>query len=312
MKKNLINISLLTILFVLIQACGNPKKTEKEKAKRVPLQALNEDELNQQPDFKSLEEALKRPEKAYRLDLSEKGLKEISDIQQLTRLQRLYLDKNPELNWAKTFEALSELPLLQELGLSENQLKVLPSEITKLKSLKAIWLDFNPQLQIEPTIDLLAELPQLQELFLQSNQIKLLPENIGKLKNLKRLALGYNQLKEMPFKIAGLQQLEVIELMHNPNLNLKRLFEQLAPLKNLKRLILSNCKQPELPKEVALLENIELLVLDGNLFETLPEELNRLKKLKKIILYNNPLDPMFAKNLQKFLPKVEIEFDTPV
>jgi len=180
------NIYLLFLLMTCVLfSCNNASE---EKVKKEPQNLLNQEALDKEPTYNSLEEALKNPLKVYKLSLQNMGLKELNpDITKLEKLQVLYLDGNPALNYAEVFKKIASLTNLHDISLANNQLKNLPEEIEQLANLNTIYLDENPQLDFEKAFDNLSKLSGLKELSLIQNQLKKLPENISGLKNLKKL-----------------------------------------------------------------------------------------------------------------------------
>jgi len=91
---------------------------------------------------------------------------------------------------------LLNLPDLQDLDVSSNQIVEIPKFIGNIISLKSLKFKYNEKIKQIP--DFVFDLPNLEVLQLIDNKIEVIPENISKLKNLRILSLGRNMIKEIP------------------------------------------------------------------------------------------------------------------
>lgn len=140
-------------------------------------------QLAQAPLFESLEEALKEPEKVYRLHLKKQKLTTFPmDVLKLPNLQELDLSKN---KLKEIPEEIGQLTSLQILNLSRNKLELLPGAIGKLKNLKVF--------------------------IVSQNELTALPVQIGDLENLKYLDLWSNNISFWPDQLAGLKKLKTMD-----------------------------------------------------------------------------------------------------
>lgn len=148
-------------------------------------QLLSERQLLLEPVFTSISEALKNPEKAYRLDLSKQKLRELPDtLFSLYNLQELKLTKN---KLQEISPKIANLSNLQKLDVSRNNLCVFPSSIGNLTNLTEIIANNNYIYTLPPEI---GNLINLEILDLWSNVIDVFPKEIANLKdNLKVLDL---------------------------------------------------------------------------------------------------------------------------
>jgi Leucine-rich repeat (LRR) protein len=141
--------------------------------------------LSKEPEFTSLDEALKDPAKVYKLNLRKLKLKKIpKEIFTFTNLQELNLSRN-KIDLIP--EEIGQLTKLQVLDLSRNKLKAVPSQIGKLIRLRKLLLYLNeiPMLPSE-----IGNLTLLQTLDMWGNEISEFPPEISKLKsNLRYLDL---------------------------------------------------------------------------------------------------------------------------
>ncbi|XXF77476.1 leucine-rich repeat domain-containing protein [Myxococcaceae bacterium GXIMD 01537] len=154
-------------------------------------ESLPADVLARQPVFTSLEEALRAPDKAFRLDLSaHPGAPKLAalspEVGRLVRLQELTV----------AGQGLSALPAelwhlrgLQHLDLSGNHLRALPEEVGQLRRLETLALARN-ELQRFPGA--IVALPVLRTLSLEENpfQVSLA---LGQVKTLERVDVGEEQ-----------------------------------------------------------------------------------------------------------------------
>lgn len=150
----------------------------------VHSQMLDSMALSLAPTYTNLEEALKDPQKVYKLSLRKNKLKKIpAEITSLKNLQILDLTKNS----IKVIPSeIGELKNLQTLNLSRNDIEALPKEIAKLSKLRYLNISRNElsSLPIE-----IAELMNLETLDLWSNNIDIFPAEMSKMKKLKTLDL---------------------------------------------------------------------------------------------------------------------------
>ena len=113
---------------------------------------------------------------------------------QLTESHRLGSFQQPTYRIArKTLFQTGNLPNLQTLWLSNNQLRELPESLGKLPNLKRLVI-VTTNIQHYPS---LGNLQNLTELWLNNNQLTALPAWIGKLPELDVLHIEGNPLDEL-------------------------------------------------------------------------------------------------------------------
>lgn len=135
-----------------------------------------DDSIATQKVWKSLSQALQKPDSVFRLDLSKTKLKEVPpEVFQLTELR--------------------------ELNLSRNQITEIPENIYKLTNLQRLYLNNNRLTQLPQRI---GTLKNLQVLDLDRNRIEALPPEIGMLINLEELSLWDNEISDIPDEIRSL------------------------------------------------------------------------------------------------------------
>ncbi|XP_053378034.1 leucine-rich repeat serine/threonine-protein kinase 2-like isoform X2 [Mercenaria mercenaria] len=104
------------------------------------------------------------------------------------------------------------LPNLQTLDASENELETFPDTLLQCKKLEELRLGFN-KIQI---VTLTYFNTSLKKLYLTKNQLKELPDEIGRyLHNVHELHLSQNDLIALPDTSIGLQKLQTLDLSHN-------------------------------------------------------------------------------------------------
>ncbi len=127
---------------------------------------LNEEDLDKEPVFIFLAEALKNPTKVYKLNLSRQQLKEIpKEVYQLVNLQRIDLSYN---NISEISKEIGLLKNLQSLDLTKNQIKELPATISLLTHLDECLMGDN---LLQKIPDSMLKLKRLTLLELENNKI---------------------------------------------------------------------------------------------------------------------------------------------
>ena len=134
--------------------------------------------------YDSLEEALLvHPDSVYRLDLSQKKLREIPvEIFQFKNLQNLNLEKNKLSSLPKEFI----FPQLEILNLSKNDFEKFPEVVTENITLK--------------------------QLLMGKNKIDSIPESISNLQNLIVFDIWFNPITDLPASIVELKKLRSLDL----------------------------------------------------------------------------------------------------
>ncbi|MEO1448605.1 MAG: leucine-rich repeat domain-containing protein [Bacteroidota bacterium] len=142
---------------------SNPEARSQAQAGPV----LAAEELRRAKWFYSMSEAMREPEKVYKLSLSRKKLKRMpTDI-------------------------IMRFPNLQVLNLSQNKIKEIPDEIIRLKNLQTLILHHNKLRKLPADM---REMGELQELYLGYNKFIQVPAWVGGLGKLRRLDITSNQL----------------------------------------------------------------------------------------------------------------------
>ena len=147
---------------------------------------MSSEELTKQKIFTSLEEALREPDKVYRLTL--KRLKKTDSLP-----EEIFLLKN-----------------LQELTVINSKLQTVNRNIAQFAYLQYLNLDHNRLVKLP---DELTHLVHLNKLIICRNMLYKLPEAIGNMTSLREIIAWGNDLYSMPESIATLSEtLQLLDL----------------------------------------------------------------------------------------------------
>lgn len=176
-------------------------------------------------EYSNLNEALKNPEKVYRLNLSNQNIELPKETwSKFINLEYLSF-KNDHLK-----EIPKEIALLKNLkvlDLSGNDFKTLPLSFSELSNLEELFLNDEKNMILYDNIEIISLLPHLRVLHLENDNLSNLPKNIFKLTNLESLFLNHNNFKQIPKGINGLDHLQYLDLNDN------KIKPELQDLKNL-------------------------------------------------------------------------------
>ncbi|OMH82007.1 Leucine-rich repeat-containing protein 40 [Zancudomyces culisetae] len=201
-------------------------KTEVVKPWRVKQRKMDESEIFQQ--------MIQRARKEGRLNLSNRGLKEIPKaVYDMYEAQRSAIDMDlgtdsTEKWWeneAMTYmnfsgneiemveEKINVFNSLEHFDLSYNLIKQLPTSFGEFNYLTVVSLAGNKFTEF-PSV--LTELEGIEEVYLQRNEISILPSDMGGLKkSLKILDLSNNKIEKVKSQLEGMQVLKKVELSNN-------------------------------------------------------------------------------------------------
>lgn len=143
MKQPIKLLALLFVLFCALQTASAQKM-------------LNEQELIDAKEYTSMADALKEPDKVFKLSLSGSIP---ADIVKLPNLQVLIVSGS-QVDLKQVINQISTLPI-QELYVRECQLSALPTEIVNLKNLRQLDLSFNKYTTLPTEISQLSKLQTL-------------------------------------------------------------------------------------------------------------------------------------------------------
>ncbi|XP_026282758.1 protein lap4 isoform X3 [Frankliniella occidentalis] len=198
-------------------------------------------------------------------------------------LEELLLDANHIRDLPKNFFRLHRL---RKLGLSDNEIRLLPADIQNFENLVELDVSRNDIPDIPENIKNLRE---LQVADFSSNPIHRLPQGFVQLRNLTVLGLNDMSLSSLPSDFGCLVSLQSLELRENV---LEFLPESLSQLSKLERLDLGDNKIGELPRHIGKLPALQELWLDHNELQHLPSEIGHLKKLACLDVSENRLEDL--------------------
>ncbi len=219
-------------------------------------------------------------------DTPRSGLIELDPmISELRNLEEIILNGNPNLDFQKVFETLSNLPNLKILAIMNNGIRELPPNVTALKTLEQIWLGRNSDLNVPSALSALSRLSNLkhlgfggmeinelsfrpntfqslENLWLAGNHISKL-EGLNNLDRLQSITLNNNKLKKVPGQLADANNLEFVGLNDNPDLNVPHTIKVLSRLPKLRAVTLNGNNLKSI-QGMERLKSLEFLVIKGN------------------------------------------------
>ena len=175
----------------------------------------------------------------------------------LSNLNLTSEDFNYLLSLAELKTMISEM---EELDISNNQIKTLSQDISGFNNLTLLDILNNGIETLSGTISLLQKLTDLN---ISDNQIQVLPPEFFDLRNLEAVFISSNRIRELPREISNLE--------------------------NLKRLNVSDNQIQRLSSETGLLQKLTHLDISGNQIEELPQAIAQLRQLRKFDARGNPL-----------------------
>jgi Leucine-rich repeat (LRR) protein len=193
---------------------------------------------------------------------------------------------------------IGKLTNLKKLSLEDNKLTELPSEIGKLTNLTRLDLSRNIFADLPPEIGKLTNLTRLD---LSRNVFADLPPEIGKLTNLTKLDLKENHFTTLPSEIQNFTNLRELNLIRNESLDLASVCnvfpaykkeiiistDKMASNSDDNKLLIKIPEQNNLPTEIGKLTNLTVLDLRYNELSNLPAEMNKLPNLRVLDLMGN-------------------------
>ena len=254
-----------------------------------------------------------------KLDLSDCDLEVVPDeVFELTDLVELSIAGN---NLTALPEGIGRLTSLEKLQLSGNRLTRLPDSLCELDSLEGLWLHGN---LLESLPGDIGSLPNLKQMAIAGNRLTILPDSIGLLTSLVELVAAGNRLERLPKSIGTLSACRILDLHGNRltsvpetialmdameelwlqgNPTLKSLPAGLGQCSSLRMLSAADCGlegPAAVPPELGGLGELVDLSLYGNRLTSVPVDLMRAGRLKKLWLEGNPLEPENVRALIRF------------
>lgn len=167
-----------------------------------------------QIEFKNLKEALKTPEKVFRLNLSNQSVNLPDSIwSTFVNLEYLSLKDDHLIEFPK---GITRLKKLKTLDLSGNDFKEIPIQFLELSNLEELYLNDQKNLNYKLTLPTLSKLPKLKSLHLENDNLTLLPKELSTFQRLESLYLNGNKFTKFPQELEDLEKLKYIEIYDNP------------------------------------------------------------------------------------------------
>jgi Leucine-rich repeat (LRR) protein len=183
---------------------------------------------------------------------------------------------------------------LRSLNLEGNQIRHIPRWLLELDSLEDITLNFN-QLKLRKSD--IRYLAKAKQILLAGNGIEQLPDNVGLL-CCENMNLAKNKLHSLPPSFAQLKRMKSLIFYEN---NFEEIPEVLADFKALKHLDFYKNSLHQIPDFVGDMDGLQQLFLSFNKIEKIPDTLRNLKQLKYFYIHHNELH---------FLPEWITEMDS--
>ncbi len=131
----------------------------------------------------------------------------------------------------------------------------------------------------------------------------------SKMKNLKCINFFAARMKNLPKDLTGFENLE--SLIITKSVTLKTFPNSICELNKLRFLRFAwGLNLESMPECIGELTNLEYLDLARNNISHLPKSISNLKKLKTLILWDNPIPDSELTEIKKLLPNTTIYFKT--
>ncbi len=182
-------------------------------ALNIAIAQTTNDSLETTKEYNSIEEALKNPEKVYRLNLSNQNVMIPKEAwSKFTNLEILSL-KNDHLK--ELPQEIGLLKNLKSLDLSGNDFSTLPKSFGNLTNLQELYLNDEKNFDLSKNIAVLQPLKKLSVLHLENDSLTVLPKRFHHLSHLEALYLNNNNFMEVPVQIKGLKTLKYVDFHDN-------------------------------------------------------------------------------------------------
>ncbi|XP_031259203.1 TMV resistance protein N-like [Pistacia vera] len=196
-------------------------------------------------------------------------------------LVKLVMQNNKVKHW-NGFQNLVNLKYV-DLSFSEHMTEI--PNLSRASNLQYLILIFCSSLEsLSSNICKLKYLKQLN--LFGCIKLERLPDDFGDLEALEDLNTGETIIKEVPSSILHLPKLRRLQLCRDEPAPLNWVLNSLSGSNSLVSLNLSNCQMTKLPDNLGQLFFLENLFLRENNFESIPENIKRLSKLRLLDISN--------------------------
>lgn len=196
--------------------------------------------------------------------------------------EKIPLDMTPRQYW-HTLKNSAKIKGLTTLNLFQKGIRFLPPEISLLVNLTSLHLASNKIKELPAEF---SNLYKLQRLDLSDNQLAEVPEELTQLP-LLHLQLDGNRLHVLPSAFALLLELRYLDLSGNP---LGKIPEALGYLSQLEHCYLNKTELTVIDPSSFPPKLKEVCVSKNQITDISAEDLASLGRLRKLFLYQNPLN----------------------
>ncbi len=226
----------------------------------------------------------------------------------ITRLSKLRILECNDNQLERIPDHLDSLVDLYKLNLLDNRIVELPASVFAIRKLDILQIQGNQLTKLELPSEV--NLPDFSYFSLGNNPWNEFPMEIFRFPRLKYLHIDNCGFDALPPEIGELRALEDLWLSEN---DFRRLPDEICELVHLKDLYLDFCPLESLPQDIGRLQKLESLSLSESKIEDFPDSFAQLQRLKRLYLANTGVvkGGRVAQKLQLWLPKCELDFDSP-
>ena len=168
---------------------------------------------------------------------------------------------------------LEKMPVLEELDLSENDIREFPEDMKFPPTLKVLKLSFN-KIRVLPKV--LMYLEHLEILHADSNSLQLIPEELSACTALTEMILAKNFFEELPRALAALHNMRTLDISCNQLITIP---SQIGGMSSMTRLNLHENQLIFFPPSIGWMVNLQELTMANNGIHVLPRSVCKLYDL---------------------------------
>ena len=183
-------------------------------------------------------------------------------------------------------EIVGNIPRLVQLRLGGTAIEDLPLSMEQVTGLT--YLELNNCKNLSSLPEIICSLTSLYALNL-SGCLKLdnMPMNLGNLENLENLDVSGTAIREIPSSIFCLKNLKILSFQGCNGLLMTITPDPMGLVwPSLTRLNIRNCNLEAFPSDICCLSSLEELDLSENNFGFIPESINQLSYLRRLVVEN--------------------------